>query len=377
MFFRKFWLRHEAKSNGQLDGQRGRPSENAESITYHVAKKRGPDQHGAPDLHDVSCATYYEQKLCKMADQEVRKVYQRWQSRDAKLIPLHKNAEHKFRQAEENYFQRKDVLGRDPVFNAMPFWYTPMILVFGVAELAMNAQVFDIFGSARFETIIMAMILSFAIPVSGHFWGRFLREDQKERSLTFLSIGCLAVILFSLYSLAAVRYSFFKTLGSNNEETTFNAWLFFLALNFLIFLVSIYASWYSHERDFRLFKFKRDYMAALKHLHRIEGLRNSLKASCHNEAFRMRDAVHEVISVYRQHNLRRRRDDSHPKSFENLPEILIPEFEEEDFASMVSPRETNGNGKAITAGDAGSSESDAQRALVRHRGMGLFETEMK
>jgi hypothetical protein len=76
----------------------------------------------------------------------------------------------------------------------------PLIFVFGIAELAMNAQVFDIFGSARFETIVMSLILSFAIPVSGHFWGRFLREDQKERPLIMLSIGTLAVIIFSLYS---------------------------------------------------------------------------------------------------------------------------------------------------------------------------------
>lgn len=338
--FRKVLLSLQARHTGRLDGQRGRPSEDSESITYNVVKRRAVGEHGSPVLHEVDCATYYEQKLCKMADQEVRKVYQKWQSLDAKLIPLHKNAQHKFRQAEENYLQRKDRLGRDPVFNSTPFWYMPLIFVFGIAELAMNAQVFDIFGSARFETIVMSLILSFAIPVSGHFWGRFLREDQKERPLVMLSIGTLAVIIFSLYSLAAVRYSFFKALTPNNDETIFNAWMFFLSLNFLIFMVSVFASWYSHERDFRLLKFKRDYMAALREIHKIEGKRNSLKSSCHNIAFQIRDAMHEIISIYRHHNLRSRRSDARPQAFENLPEILIPEFEEEQFANTVEPRDS-------------------------------------
>jgi hypothetical protein len=339
MFIRDVLLRMQARYNGKLDGQRGRPSEESESISYFVIKRRAAGENSKPLLHEVKCATYYEQKLCKVADQNVRKVYQKWQSLDAELIPRHKNAQHKFRQAEENYLQRKDRLGRDPVFNSMPFWYMPLIFVFGIAELAMNAQVFDIFGSARFETIIMALILSFAIPVSGHFWGRFLREDQKERPLIFLSIGTLAVIMFSLYSLAAVRYSFFKALTPNNEETIFNAWLFFLSLNFLIFMVSVFASWYSHERDFRLLKFKRDYMAVLREIHKIEGKRNALKSDCHNRAFQIRDRMHEVISIYRHHNLRRRRSDARPKAFENLPEILIPEFEEEQFANTVEIRE--------------------------------------
>jgi hypothetical protein len=111
-------------------------------------------------------------------------------------------------------------------------------------------------------------------------------------------------------------------------------------LNFLVFLISIYASWYAHERDFKLFKFKRDYMAALSALNKLGSRRNALKASCHNQILRLRDAAHERISVYRQHNLRKRSDDRRPQAFEALPDILIPEFEEEGFAT---------NGKARSA----------------------------
>jgi hypothetical protein len=323
----------EARRNGRLDGAKERPSQNGNSIAYYLSKGQHNHLTGNGQWHEVLCATDYEQKVCKMADRGIRRVYEKWQSLDSKLIGIQKTWEEKLRQSEENYLVRKRELERDATFDATPWWYFPMIFVFGVAELAMNAQVFDIFGSARFETLIMALILSFAIPVSGHFWGRFLREDEKEKPLVFLSLGCLSVIIFSLYSLAAVRNSYFKTLVSSDQETVFNAWLFFLSLNFLIFLISIYASWYSHERDFKLFKFKRDYMAGLARIHKLESKRNALKSSCHNKILRIRDAAHQTISIYRQHNLRKRDDDRRPQAFEALPDILIPEFEEESFAT--------------------------------------------
>ena len=331
----------QARINGWFDGKKERPPLNGESISYYLSKTQKPSS-GLVDngqWHEVQCATDYEQTICKIADRAIRKVYQKWQSRDAKLIGQHKTWEQKLRQTEENYLNRKQELDRDAMFDHTPWWYVPMICVFGVAELAMNAQVFDIFGSPRFETIIMSLILSFAIPVAGHFWGRFLREDDKEKPLIFLSIGCLGVIVFSLYALAAVRNSYFKSAVTTTEEMGYNAWLFFLSLNFLIFVISVYASWYAHERDFKLFKFKRDYIKSLAKIHKLEAQRNALKSSCHNSIYQIRDRAHQAISVYRQHNLLRRDDERRPQAFERLPDILIPEFEEENFAS-------NGQGKS-------------------------------
>jgi hypothetical protein len=328
----------QARVNGWLDGAKERPAQNGQSISYYLTKSLNHRHSNNSHWHEVLCATDFEQRVCKMADRAIRKVYEKWQSLVAKLIGEQKTWEEKLRQAEENYRVRKRELERDTTFDVTPWWYFPMIAIFGIAELAMNAQVFDIFGSARFETIIMALILSFAIPVSGHFWGRFLREDEKEKPLIFLSIGCLSVIVFSLYSLAAVRNSYFKSIVSSDAETVFNAWLFFLSLNFLVFLISIYASWYAHERDFKLFKFKRDFMAALAHINTLGSRRNALKSSCHNQIFRLRDAAHEKISIYRQHNLRKRGDDRRPSAFESLPDILIPEFEEEGFATNGKPK---------------------------------------
>ena len=323
----------QARLNGWFDGAKERPSLSGESISYYLSRNQKGGFSSNGQWHQVQCATDFEQKICKMADQAIRKVYRRWQSKDSMLIGQQKTWEHRLRRADENYSTRKKELERDAAFDTTPWWYFIMIFVFGVAEFAMNAQVFDIFGSPRFETIIMALILSFAIPVSGHFWGRFLREDEKEKPLIFLSIGCLGVIIFSLYSLAAVRNSYIKSALTTNEETIFNAWLFFLSLNFLIFVISVYASWYAHERDFKLFKFKRDYIKALARIHKVESRRNALKSSCHNEIYGIRDRAHETISIYRQHNLLRRDDDRRPKAFEMLPDVLIPEFEEETFAT--------------------------------------------
>ncbi|MCI0698773.1 hypothetical protein L0337_43080 [candidate division KSB1 bacterium] len=328
----------QARINGWLDGAKERPAQSGQSISYYLTKSLSHRHGSNSHWHEVLCATDFEQRICKMADRAIRKAYEKWQSLDAKLIGEQKTWEEKLRQTEENYLIRKRQLDRDATFDSTPWWYFPMIFIFGIAELAMNAQVFDIFGSARFETIIMALILSFAIPISGHFWGRFLREDEKEKPLIFLSIGCLAVIVFSLYSLAAVRNSYFKSIVSSDAETVFNAWLFFLSLNFLVFLISIYASWYAHERDFKLFKFKRDFMAALSHINKLGSRRNAFKSSCHNHIFRLRDAAHEKISIYRQHNLRKRGDDRRPQAFESLPDILIPEFEEEGFATNGKPK---------------------------------------
>ena len=340
----------QARLNGKLDGVKERPAQNGDNIAYYLYKGKQQGLSSNGQWHEVQCASEYEQKVCKVADRDIRKVYQKWQSRDAKLIGEHKNWMHKLKQAEENYFARRNDLERDSTFDVTPWWYFPMIFIFGIAEFAMNAQVFDIFGSPRFETIIMAMILSFAIPVSGHFWGRFLREDEKEKPLIFLSIGCLAVILFSLYSLAEVRNNYLRSTSSSSEEMAFSAWLFFLSLNLLIFVISVYASWYAHERDFKLFKFKRDYLRAMARIHKIESRRNALKSSCHNQSFRIRDAAHQAISVYRQHNMRHREDDRRPKAFEMLPDLLIPDFEEETFA-------TNGQGLPLRSlpSQAGSS----------------------
>ncbi len=330
-----------ARINGRLDGGKDLPPLNDDSISYYLSKNpsRRSGYVDSENWHEVRCATDYEQTICKVADRDIRTVYQKWQSHDAKLIGEHKTWEHKLRQTEENYLTRKQELDRDAMFDYTPWWYIPLIIIFGIAELAMNAQVFDIFGSPRFETIIMALILSFAIPVSGHFWGRFLREDEKDKTLVLLSVGCLGVIVFSLYALAAVRNSYFKTSVPSTEETMFNAWLFFLSLNFLIFVISVYASWYAHERDFKLFKFKQDYTRSLKRIHKIEGMRNALKSGCHNRILQIRDRAHQTISVYRQHNLLHRNDDRRPKAFDMLPDILIPEFREETFA--------NNNGQTV------------------------------
>lgn len=333
----------QARVNGRSDGKKDLPPLNDESISYYLNKNQRAGHIDNGNWHEVRSATDYEQTICKKADRAIRRVYQHWQSRDAKLIGQHKTWEHKLRQTEENYLTRKQEMDRDTMFDNTPWWYFPMIFVFGVAELAMNAQVFDIFGSPRFETIIMALILSFAIPVAGHFWGRFLREDEKDRTLVLLSVGCLGVIIFSLYALAAVRNSYFKTSVPSTEETVFNAWLFFLSLNFLIFVISVYASWYAHERDFKLFKFKQDYIKSLGRIHQLEGLRNALKSTCHNQIYEIRDRAHQMISLYRQHNLLHRKDDRRPKAFDMLPDILIPDFQEETFAN------NNGQSKPSTA----------------------------
>jgi hypothetical protein len=134
-------------------------------------------------------------------------------------------------------------------------------------------------------------------------------------------------------------------------------------------MVSVFASWYSHERDFRLLKFKRDYMAALREIHKIEGKRNSLKSSCHNIAFQIRDRMHEVISIYRHHNLRRRRSDARPSAFENLPEILIPEFEEEQFASTVEPRENIGDANMLINENHNGRDTSEEFALPPNVGL--------
>jgi hypothetical protein len=121
----------QSRVNGSLDGAKERPPQNGQSISYYLTKgltRRSSNSH----WHEVLCATDFEQKVCKMADRGIRKLYEKWQARDAKLIGRQKTWEEKLRQAEENYLTRKRELDRDATFDSTPWWYIPMIFVFGM-----------------------------------------------------------------------------------------------------------------------------------------------------------------------------------------------------------------------------------------------------
>lgn len=330
-----------ARWNGWRDRRKNYPNQNTE-----VIELRNVNFNQEEDL--VECAAQYEVRVCNLAHRMIDKIYQQWESRDGKLAAKHKNARHKLKIRKENrtkaknkYEKLAEQVAGDPTQHHLPRWgYWILIFILGVAEFAMNMQVFTVFGAPQYETLLMALILSFAFPVSGHYFGRVLRERPVSIPLLAVTAFCGLVVVFAVYYMSRLRSVFFTlTAEVGGSELVHYSWMFFLFLNLLVLVISTLASYYVHEVDEKnarrrraLEKARKDYATAEKKYHaaldmvtHIAAERQHLLGYYQREADAVANRGQELISIYRTANSRRKTP-LPPHIFKSHPDIKVPRF---------------------------------------------------
>jgi hypothetical protein len=328
-----------SKWNGWRDAAKKIPAQDDQPVRVTNESWSGSSLGLAHDT--IECATPFEARICNRANLLIRKIYENWQTKDALLAGEQADAERRYEQALENYENQKKLRGRDAWFDRVPRWYLPLIIVFGIAEFYMNSQVFLVFGGSVVETWLMAIVLSFAIPLAGHFWGLFLRERPWNKTLLGWATAALFVVGITIWYLSRVRAAFVEESGAVITSVDFGryTWLFFLSLNLLIFVIAVAAAYHAHEEDPRLLKYKQDFQKANRRLRSLQAERNSLKATQENTADAVAHRGQELIELYRQSNRRKRKDGTPPLFQTTQPDIKTPPFVPQEYAELqIMPR---------------------------------------
>jgi hypothetical protein len=325
------YSRWRAKREGRLDGEVG---------TDHVL---------------------YESRLLNFGEQEAGRIAQEWEGLDKGLKGEYCTARARWRAAQEELETAKQdretaskdheearkkeepILGR----HSLKTWiYIPLMIILGLAEFPLNAIAFRTAGEPELMTYMMTLSLALVLPLSAHFLGVFLRHaalTKREYALTGLAI---LIPLAAIAGVAYVRDKYIeeaqKVLGIQLDPTT--VVLIFVAINLLIFLVGVLASYFAHdpqvvEQSKRLketFKRLRQACARLagtrkvfsqaeQRYHAITAMRQNAFDEKKHQVGEINDIVQELIAVYRHRYARTARLAQQTAAFGLMPKIEIPE----------------------------------------------------
>jgi len=346
-----------ARWNGWRDRRRVYPNDDTPVIKLkNVAYGPGSEDW---EEDEVECASQYEVRVCNHAHSVIDKIRQQWQEQDGKLAADHDNALRKLDaatkkrdEAKEKYDVFAKQVAGDPTQHHVSRWaYGLLVSILGLAEFAMNMQVFTVFGAPQYETLLMALILSFSFPVAGHYLGRILRERPISKPMMAVTGFFLIVVISAVYYMSRLRGAFLTLAAEvGGQEFVHYSWLFFLFLNLLVLVISTLASYYVHEEDEKTYKRRRALAKAAKDYEKaeaeqrramdavaaLEGRRDQLVSHYQREADALANRGQELISIYRTTNSRRKTPP--PKSFALHPDIKVPRFRPQDFARRLASK---------------------------------------
>lgn len=303
----------------------------------------------------------YEKRLTLIADENIRRVAQKWDDEDRKLKGEYCDAKREYIDALKDLNKDKEehgealqdyegALKKKRGSSTYPHLshkaYLAFVILIGLSEFPLTAFVFDILGENRLLTYLFAAALCITLPMASHFLGIILREQFTKKN------GIIATVILALFvgvivSIAYLREKFFeasdfqKVLGMQMDPTTVT--LVFIFIQLFIFGIASIASYLAHDPHPQIKRAKKEFEDARNRLRKgskevIEAEERVDKAAevlVKIEALRIRtfekyqSMVDElvaiqrrIIEVYRTHNLRRRND--RPKSFNDYPSIEIP-----------------------------------------------------
>lgn len=319
-----------AKRNGRRDAAKGIPGQDH---TPHIVSADSMFVgNGYRERRTIECASAFEARIVYKAMAVIHGLIEQWVKIEAKLKSLQDEAQSRFDQALKNYEQRKAERGRDAFFERIPRWYWPLIITLGIAELYLNRQIFVNIGLENHHTWVLGLMLSFSLPIAGHFLGVFLRERPWNKTMLGWSVVTIVIVAIVIVCIAELRKGVLQSAESMTTADP-STWMVFVALNALVFVVAIAAAYYAHEEDPQLLKYKQDFLAAEKALLAVKGKRNSLKGPCERQVKGVAEEGNGSIQSYRQANLRARKDGQIPPLFKTThPEIAVPSFDQEKYA---------------------------------------------
>lgn len=323
--------------NGRMDGKRNIP------------------------MSDQEDHSPYEKRLALIADENIRRVAQKWDNEDRKLKGDYCRAKREYIDALKDLNKERgehgealqdyeDALKKKRDSSTYPHLstkaYLAFIILIGLSEFPLTAFVFDILGENRLFTYIFAAALCIALPMASHSLGVFIREQFNKKNSIIAAVNLLLFVVV-IVAIAYLREKFFeasefqKVLGVQMDPTTVT--IVFIFIQLFIFGVTVTASYLAHDPHPNLKRAKKDFEDAKKRLQKesrevfaaeervdkaaevlvkIEALRGRTFEKYQSMVDEITAIQRRIIEAYRTHN-RRRRNDS-PKSFKNYPHIEIP-----------------------------------------------------
>jgi hypothetical protein len=303
----------------------------------------------------------YEKQLTLIADENIRRVTQKWDDEDRKLKGEYCGAKREYIDALKDLNKDRDEHGEAlqdyeaalkkkhesstyPHLSHRAYW--AFIILLSFSEFPLTAFVFDILGENRLFTYIFAAALCIALPMASHFLGIFIREQFSKKNSIIAAVNLL-LFVGVIVAIAYLREKFFeasefqKVLGVQMDPATVT--IVFIFIQLFIFGVATTASYLAHDPHPQLKRAKKEFEDAKNMLQKEsreviqaeERVDKAAEVLVKIEALRVRtfekyqSMVNEIaaiqkrlIEAYRTHNLRHRND--LPKSFKNYPSIEIP-----------------------------------------------------
>ncbi len=267
-------------------------------------------------------AAPFEQALVAHGEQQVQQVYERASRRIAKLEPIFQacqkrlgDLEARLKPVVQKYEARKQELGRDVSIPFPSVFHVVLIAFLGIGEFPLNTVVFRLFGEAEFLTYVMASTLAVTIPLLGLFIGIHLRHSIPRLAGNIL-VGALTPVAVgaALFSVSVLRNAYisnqFSSQGPMQTGQNEMAYALF-ALNTLVFLAAMVASFFAHDPDEQLDSshsalmfLDRKIHATRKRLFRIGTQLNAEIKGSKSQIEQIRARTHERVALYRQTNMR-------------------------------------------------------------------------
>jgi hypothetical protein len=230
-------------------------------------------------------------------------------------------------------------------------WYWVFFIFLIIVEFPINSFAFQIFGESIWLTILLSLLICFAIPYSAHMAGMELKSGvSKSKTVTIKFFFMIFIVVGILITIAYMREKFFEgakpqeVLGVELDNRIIT--LLFFLINGLVFLIAMWTSYNAHPKDpktyhtlltdydnarknkiesFRKYQVAKEAMEkANETLNNITAKRKNGFDARQNEAYEYVDRCRNTINYYRTKNLQIRPDNTTPRCFEKDIVIKFP-----------------------------------------------------
>lgn len=315
---------------------------------------------------DARHPAQFVRELMDACENQLARLGKSWKQEEEKLnadyhkaFDSNRTSEQTLKQAEERnqnaiqtYEDSKADLDYLEHVSPSKKWYFVLFSFLTIAEFPINSFVFELFGEARWLTMIMSVLLCFGIPWAAHIAGKALKEGlRNDRVIAIKFVVMLMMISGLLAGIAYMREKFFE--GSEVQQVlgidmnvSIVTMLFFL-INGTVFLIAMWTSYSAHPRDPKTFhtilrKYreaeseynltqrqlagaKEEKERAANRLHDVISKRKNGFEKMRNEAVEIMKSWNNHIRYYCKINIRNRTDGCEPVSFYTEPVYKIPE----------------------------------------------------
>jgi hypothetical protein len=300
-----------------------------------------------------------EASLAERGNQHLAQIYGRARDRDEKLQGQQEQAQKRFEYADQEYQKtsaryeaKKQALGRDVIVHFPRALYVILLLLLILGEFPFNAVVFRVFEEAEILTIVMAVTVALAIPISAHFIGIMVRHWAPPwwRTGLYVLIS-IAVVVGGLFALNYVRGLYVASQSEALGQSTAREGIeyAYFAINLLVFFVALIASFFAHDEDQEIEKLRAHTLrlaarrdAAQTTLSQVKAARDALLQKSKGQAEEVMGIIRELVRIYRRANTHRRSQAAPPCFHEEPAFRPLVWWDEQTPGSAARPQSATG-----------------------------------